>query len=159
MFPVAVVGFYVLFETAGTTSVDSATEQLAAENAGGQVQAFTGPQHTVYHYLGALPSASAPRADRRLTLVWFSSTGCKDCKRMEPFVETTAHEKLDRLAFVEKAIDRDASAQRYGVTAAPTFVLLDAQGTEVARFGFEPDAASFSAAIESAVSKAGAPDR
>jgi hypothetical protein len=153
MFPVAIVGYYTLFITAGVTSVDPATQQLAAEDAGGAVQAFTGPHHTVYHSMAALPSADAPQADGKPTLVWFSETGCKQCGAMESFAYQTAHRYLDQLVFVEKAVDRDASAARYGVAQPPMFVLLDERGAEVTRFGAEPNAASFDAAIRRALLK------
>jgi thiol-disulfide isomerase/thioredoxin len=150
MFPVAIVGFYVLFETSTETGVDAAIQHLAEANAGGPVQAFTGSQHTVYQSIAPLPTAGSPRSDAKPTLVWFSSTGCGDCHRMESFVEQTAQQVADRAVFVEKSIDRDASAGRYGVTSAPTFVLVDAQGRELARFGYQPSAEAFKAAISGA---------
>lgn len=153
MIPVAIVGYYVVFVTAGVTSVDPAVEQLARENAGGAVQAFTGPRHTVYHSTAALPSAAEPRADGKPTLVWFSETGCVECKTMESFAHQTAHRYLDKLVFVEKAIDRDSSAARYGVTTPPVFVLLDARGEEITRFGLQPNAAAFDAAVQAALLK------
>jgi cytochrome oxidase Cu insertion factor (SCO1/SenC/PrrC family) len=151
LIPVAIVGYYVLFVTAGTTSVDPAMEQLARDNAGTAVAAFTGPDHTVYHSTAPLPSEAAPRGDGRPTLVWFSATNCPDCKRMESFAHQAAHQFIARAAFVEKAVDRDSAAARYGVTSTPTFILIDARGRELSRFGYQPSAAAFSQAIEAAL--------
>lgn len=153
MFPVAIVGYYTLFVTSGTTSIDPAVQTLASENARGPVDAFTGADHTVYQSRAALPSAAAPSADGKPTLVWFSSANCSGCKAMQSFAHQTAHHYLDRLTFVEKAIDRDSSAARFDVASAPEFVLLTANGDEVTRFGEQPNAASFNAAIQAALAK------
>ena len=147
MFPVAIVGYYVFFVTSAETSVDPAMQQLAAANAGGPVQPFTGPKHTVYQATAPLPSADAPRTDGKVTLVWFSSTSCEQCHSMETYAQQTASEFRDRIVFVEKAVDRDTSAARYGVTATPTFVFLDASGKELSRFGYEGSAAALQQAI------------
>ena len=151
MVPVAIVGYYVLFVTAGITSIDPAVEQLARDNAGTAVEAFTGPDHTVYHSTAPLPSEATPRADGRPTFVWFSATNCRDCKRMEEFAHRAAHQFSARAAFVEKAVDRDSAAARYGVTATPTFILIDARGGELSRFGYQTSAEAFSQAIETAL--------
>ncbi len=151
MFPVAIVGYYVVFVTSSETSVDAAAQKLAATNAGGPVQAFTGSQHTVYQSVAPLPTADSPRSDGKPTLVWFSSTGCGDCHRMEGFVEQTAQQFASSAVFVEKSTDRDASAQRYGVTSPPVFVLIDARGKELARFGYQATSAAFSTAITNAL--------
>jgi hypothetical protein len=153
LIPVLVVVFYKQFLASSETSVDQQTEQLAAELAGGPVQPLTGPQHTVYYSPMALPSASAPRADGRATLVWFSSTDCGECHLMEPFVFTTASQFARRLVFQEKPKERDSTAQRYGVTVLPTFVLLDVRGNELGRFGYKADAGAFGAAIERALGR------
>jgi hypothetical protein len=151
LIPVLVVVFYKQFLETTETPVNRQTEQLAAELAGGPVQPLTGPQHTVYYSALALPSASAPRADGRATLVWFSSTDCRECELMEAFVFTTAAQFAQRLVFQEKPTERDSTAQRYGVSTLPAFVLLDAQGKELGRFGYESDAGAFEAAIAGAL--------
>lgn len=134
---------------------DSALVQLASTNAAGtEVKVFTGSHHTVYHSVASLPTASAPRADGRPTLVWFSGTWCEFCERMEPFAHETAAGFTGRMVFAEKSVDEDrGAASRYGIRGTPTFVLVDATGREVARFGFQRDAQSFIAAIESALAR------
>ena len=57
----------------GTASPMDVAADLARELSGADVEIRRGPQHTVYHSLGTLPSASAPRADGRPTLIWFSA--------------------------------------------------------------------------------------
>ena len=86
------------------------------------------------------------------SLVWFSGTWCHICERMAPFAHQTASGYTDRLVFVEKSVDHDRPASgRYGVRGTPTFIMLDAAGTEVTRFHGAGDAASFAAAIEQAL--------
>jgi thioredoxin-related protein len=70
---------------------------------------------------------------------------------MEPFVYATAAKFAPRMVFLEKATDRDSSAQIYNVTAVPTFVMLDARGNVLGRFEYVPDAATFEGAITGAL--------
>ncbi len=149
--PLAIVAAYTLFFSKTATSIDPAREALAASLAGAPVQPLTGPLHTVYFSAQPLPGAAAPRADGRFTLVWFSSTNCRDCQRMESFVYTAAQQFSSRLVFLEKAVNRDSAAARYSVDQTPTFLLLDATGTEVVRFGYQPSADAFSQAITRAL--------
>lgn len=153
LLPLLVTAFFVLFMTSSTTSVDKATESLAAQLSGGPVQAFTGPSHTVYYSAAPMPSADAPRADGRATLVWFSTTSCKECEQMESYVFKTAGKFAQQMVFLEKATDRDSSAGMYRVATVPTFVMLDARGNELGRFGYPRDAGAFEGAIASALGK------
>jgi predicted DsbA family dithiol-disulfide isomerase len=58
------------------------------------------------------------------------------------------------MVFVEKSVDDDRNAaSRYGIRGTPTFVLIDAAGQEVTRFGFQRDEQSFVTAIESALAR------
>lgn len=150
----------LLFVRAGgseTPPADPALVELASANAAGaEVQVLKGSHHTVYHAVAPLPSAAAPRADGRPTLVWFSGTWCEFCERMEPFAHETAGEFAGRMVFVEKSVDDDrGAASRYGIRGTPTFVLIDSAGREIARFGFQQDAESFRSAIESALARTG----
>ena len=53
---------------------------------------------------------------------------------MQQFVAPTVAKHQDKLALVEKDVDREpALAQQFRVFGTPTFVLLDAQGREVGR--------------------------
>ena len=149
--PLLVTAFFVLFMTSSTTSVDKSREALATQLSGGPVQAFTGASHTVYYSPAPMPSADAPRADGKATLVWFSATSCKDCERMEPYVFGTAGKFAQQMVFLEKATNRDSSAAIYNVTTVPTFVMLDASGKELGRFGYEGDAGAFESAIAGAL--------
>lgn len=151
MLPVLLGGAWMVMAAERQTKEDPALAALARSNAGSEVQVFTGAKHTVYQSLAPLPSAAASRADGRPTLVWFSTSNCSDCGRMDSFAHQTAAAYATRFVFVEKAADRDVSAAKYRVSDTPTFVLIDARGTELARFGFEPDAQQFEAAIEAAL--------
>lgn len=153
---VALVAVAILaVQAAGRETVeDPAITTLARENAGGDVRVLTGSHHTVYHSVAPLPTSSAPRADGKPTLVWFSGTWCEYCERMEPFAHETASSFTSRLAFVEKSVDDDrAAAARYGVRGTPTFVLVDAGGKEIARFGFQATASAFAQTIEAALAR------
>jgi len=136
--------------TSNITSVETATMLVTAvENAGGStISVHEGNAHTVFHADDELPTAAAPRADGRHTLVWFSGTWCHFCERMEPFAHPTAAQFSDQVVFMEKSVDHDRSAaSRYGVRGTPTFVLIDAQGEEVGRFFYQDTASAFSGAI------------
>ena len=148
MLPVLAGGGWMVLAAERQTKEDPVVAALARSNAGGEVQVFTGAKHTVYQSVASLPSASAPRPDGRPTLVWFTTSNCGDCGRMDSFAHQTAAEFAKRVAFVEKAADRDVSAARYGVTDTPTFVLIDARGEEVARFGVQASREQFAAKIE-----------
>lgn len=155
MLPVLAGGGWMVVAAERQTKEDPALAALARSNAGGEVQVFTGAKHTVYQSLSPLPSAASPRADGKPTLVWFTTSNCGDCGRMDSFAHQTAAEFAKRIAFVEKAADRDVSAARYGVSGTPTFVLIDARGEEVARFGFQKTQEHFAELIEQSVQKAG----
>jgi len=130
---------------------------LASRNAGdGAIRVLTGRAHTVYHAEDPLPTAEMPRVDGRPTLVWFSATWCTTCERMEPFAHATANRLADDLVFIEKSVDEEPStAARFRVLGTPTFVLIDKAGAEVARFGYQPDAGRFEAAIREALASGG----
>jgi thiol-disulfide isomerase/thioredoxin len=152
---VIAIGF-AMYQSAGRQSeVSAEVEALAAANAAGQpIETHTGTRHTVYHASTPLPTAESPRADGRPTLVWFSGTWCEFCEQMDPFAHATASTFQDRLVFVEKSIDHDRQARgRYGIVGTPTFVLIDAAGNELGRFGFQRDRASFTAAIEQSLAQ------
>lgn len=136
----------------GQSVEDPSIAALAEASSGGPVTALRGSAHTVYHSTLPLPTAAVPRPDGKPTLVWFSGTWCEVCRRMEPFVYPAVRPYADRLVFVEKSVDHDrAAAVRYGVRGTPTFVLVDATGDEVARFYYQPSAASFVQSIEGAL--------
>lgn len=76
---------------------------------------------------------------------------------MEPWALTTAATFTKRLAFVEKDIAGDGVAAKYGVRGTPTFVLIDAKGSEIDRFNYQPTAAEFAARIEQGLLRAAKP--
>ena len=123
---------WVLIEAGGESAVDPELLALAEGNAGGAVIAIAGTEHTSFHWPGALPTESAPRTDGRLTLVWFTGPSCRDCERMT-FVHRVMADFRDEVVTVEKAIDRDTSDERLGVTGIPAVVLLDVHGDERGR--------------------------
>ena len=61
---------------------------------------------------------------------------------MRQFVAPTIAKHQDKLALVEKDVDRENElARRFRVLGTPTYVLLDAQGTELGRVPADNDAA------------------
>lgn len=154
---VAVLAIFLVRAGSGGSESSPAEAAVAAENgAGADIKVLSGGRHTVYHSTADLPTTSSPRPDGQPTLVWFSATWCDFCERMEPFAHATASQFRDRMVFVEKSVDQDRNAAaRYGVRGTPTFVLIDATGKEVARFGFQPTDAAFAAAITSALARLG----
>ncbi len=132
VFPTVGLTAWVGLAARGESGVDAQVEALARENARAEVVAIRGPEHTAYHSLAPLPTAGAPRPDGLPTLVYFSAPTCTACARM-PFIHEVMAGYRERVVFVEKSVDRDTSAARYGVRETPTFVLVDAQGQELAR--------------------------
>ena len=149
------IGAFLYTSASQTTTASAATEELARKNAGTDVKVYTGTNHTVYHSTSPLPSTSAPRADGKPSLVWFSGTSCEYCEQMEPFAHEAASTFLARMAFVEKGVSQDNEASRYGVRGTPTFILIDANGKALASFGFQKTRAEFVAKIEETLKKAG----
>jgi thiol-disulfide isomerase/thioredoxin len=99
-----------------------------------------------------LPDESRPPADGKPTLVWFSGTWCEFCERMEPYAHDVMSRYREQAVFVEKSVDDDRSAAaRYGIRGTPTFVLINASGREITRFGFQASANEFAATIEQAL--------
>ncbi len=152
LIPTLGFAFWVLAEAGGQTKIDPQTFATAQGNADGPITAITGTGHTVYHSNDPLPDARAPRADGRLTLVWFTNGTCVKCED-QVFVHRVMAEYQDTVAFVEKASDRDTADERLGVKDVPTFVWLDAEGTEMARFGSVAHEAAFRAEIEKVTGK------
>lgn len=152
LIPTLGFALWVLAEAGGQTKIDPPTLAIAQDNANGPITAITGTAHTVYHSTRPLPDARAPRADGFLTLVWFTNGTCAACED-ELFVHRVMAEYEDTVVFVEKATDRDTADERLEVKSVPTFVWLDAEGTELARFGAVADEAAFRAEIEKVTSK------
>lgn len=120
------------------------------------VEVIQGRIHTIHHSHEPLPSADQPRSDGQPTLIWFSAPWCHFCSQMSGFAHETAEEFAGDVYFVEKSVELERDAVgRYGVRGTPTFVLIDAAGEPVARFGFQPDAESFRATIDEALQEAG----
>jgi thioredoxin-related protein len=75
---------------------------------------------------------------------------------MEPFAHEVMARYRDRVVFVEKSVDHDRDASlRYGIRGTPTFVLIDAGGNEILRFGFESTAEDFAQTVEQALAAGG----
>ena len=129
---------------------------IAEQRSGGPVRVLTGAAHTVYHSELPLPSSEAPQSEGKPTLVLFSGTWCTVCELMDPFVYETAGQFGERLVFVEKSVDHDReNTARYRIRGTPTFVLIDATGDEVGRFGYQRDGQSFASTISELLSRSG----
>ncbi|MBX6316614.1 MAG: thioredoxin family protein, partial [Isosphaeraceae bacterium] len=66
-----------------------------------------------------------------LKILDFHASWCGPCQQMRPRIE-----QLIRSGYPVRSIDIDhdeATAQRYGVTEVPTFIIVDAQGHPLAR--------------------------
>lgn len=154
VFPTIGLTAWVGLAARGESAVDPELLELARASAGSEILVVRGPEHTAYHSLAPLPSASAPRADGLPTLVFFSEPACAACERMQ-FVHRVMAEERGRVVFVEKSLDRDPVSGQYGIRETPAFVLIDAAGRELGRFGALPDEASFRAKVEELLAAAG----
>ncbi|MDZ7729639.1 MAG: thioredoxin family protein [Dehalococcoidia bacterium] len=102
------------------------------------------------------PRPTSRRSRRAPTLVWFSAPWCHFCSQMSGFAHEAAEEFEGDVHFVEKSVELERDAVgRYGVRGTPTFVLIDAAGEPIGRFGFQPDAGSFRATIDEVLQEAG----
>ncbi|MGB4861721.1 MAG: hypothetical protein WBO97_04625 [Tepidiformaceae bacterium] len=146
LIPTLGFALWVLSQAGGQSEVDPETFAIASENAGGSITAITGTEHTVYHANGPVVDPKTPREDGRVTLVWFTETSCGTCDK-ELFVHTVMAEFRSSAVFVEKELGRSPAAQRLGVKDVPTFVWLDAEGTETGRFGAVADEPAFRAEV------------
>jgi hypothetical protein len=141
---------WVLAEAGGQTKIDPATLTLARQNARGElgeITAITGTEHTVYHSNSPLPEPRAHRQDGRLTLVWFTTTSCRQCED-QAFVHQAVADLNADFVFVEKDLGREAASSRLDISGAPTFIWLDAEGNELGRFAELPDAAALRAEVD-----------
>lgn len=87
-----------------------------------------------------LPTPETPRADGKLTLLWFRALDCPRCERMSDFATATFDRYAARLVQVDADVyDQEKLARRFRVPGTPTFVLLDPAGKELTRFFYEPN--------------------
>ena len=87
---------------------------------------------------------------RRATLVQFSSTFCAPCRATRRVLERLVATD-DGVAHVELDVaDRTDLGERFGVTATPTVLVLDADGAVVRRASGAPTLAQARAAVATA---------
>ncbi len=66
----------------------------------------------------------------------FHATWCGPCKTMSPLVDRLEKEFGDKVIFVKIDVDKAKSlAQRYKVSAMPTFVFIDSNGNKETKVG------------------------
>ena len=82
------------------------------------------------------------RQDYQFTLLEFKSTGCTICKQMEPILEELKNwnaAKVNVLVVQIMNPDSQEMMKYFGISAVPTHVLLDVNGSEIFRkYGFIP---------------------
>jgi len=86
------------------------------------------------------------RSNQHPVLVEFSASWCPYCRQMEnkTFTDQQVAESLKKFERVSVDIDHNASlAAQHGVTGIPAFVLLDADGDEMAKTSGFMDAPAF----------------
>jgi len=87
--------------------------------------------------LALIASTPAAEADAKPIILDFHSAHCGPCQQMRPEIE-----RLVDKGYPVKAVDVDKApdlAQRYRVSAVPTFIVVDARGRALARTeGFQP---------------------
>ena len=86
---------------------------------------------TIATLLLVLVAATPSGGSDDVTMLDFTATWCGPCKQMRPIVEQLADEGMPI-----KAVDIDRSqkmASRYSVESVPTFIVVDADGKELAR--------------------------
>lgn len=109
---------------------------------------------TIATLLFALSVAAADRADAPVILD-FTAPWCGPCQKMKPAVA-----QLTQSGYPVRAVDYDKSplVRKYGVTAIPTFVVVDSEGRELDRVeGYRP-AADIAAMYRRAKAQLGATD-
>jgi thiol:disulfide interchange protein len=96
------------------------------------------------------------RAEGLPLLLRFTATWCGPCQQMERYVlpDPRVVQTVSRFAAVSIDVDAQPSlAQKYGVTAIPTFIVLSPTGAEVARLGPYDSPEAFVTALEQALGK------
>ena len=87
--------------------------------------------------LALLASSPAAEAQAKPTILDFTMAGCGPCQQMRPELK-----RLKDAGYPVVEVDRDRSperCERYGVTAFPTFIIVDARGRALAKTqGFQP---------------------
>ena len=85
--------------------------------------------------LAACESGTSEKAP--LHFIQFYDPECPFCQAMEPTVDklrTEYEPKIDKFEIIDVSTDEGlAQAEEFGVFITPTFVLLDAEGTEIDR--------------------------
>lgn len=75
-----------------------------------------------------------PSDTTKLTVIDFNATWCGPCKAFAPIFEAAKESYSDKFNFQSVDIDENtALAEKYGIQAIPTIVIVDAQGNEIAR--------------------------
>ena len=153
VFPTLGFAVWVLIEAGGETSVDEAALALARANAGGQVIAIQGTEHTIYHALGPAFSLGAPGR-------WAADAGLVHGSGVRGMRRLAGHQHGDggvpRPGGVHgEGGDRDTAAGRYAVGDNPAFLLVDASGAELGRFPLPEDEAAFRAELDALLARTG----
>lgn len=112
-----------------------------------------------YVFKGSLNEALAKaKAENKAVMIVGSTTWCGPCKAMEANIypsEIFMSYAKDNLVFVKYLLDKadpDKIVEKFNVTVYPTYLFLDANGTELMRFvGGNEDAQAFVNDIKSAL--------
>ncbi len=111
---------------------------------------------TIASLFVALIVTSAADTPGEPVLLDFQATWCGPCRTMRPEVD-----KLVRKGYPVRAIDIDQSpdlAERYGVKAVPTFIVVDARGRALAKTSGAMGAVQLAAFYNETKAKLAAPD-
>lgn len=100
------------------------------------------PESTDAPKSGAAHAESGATFQQGLPIIIdFYATWCGPCKQIAPLFDELKEEYKGRVNFSRVDVDQDAAmAQKYNITAMPTFVLLDADENEIGRIvGADPN--------------------
>lgn len=87
------------------------------------------------------------------TVIDFYATWCGPCKAISPLFEMLRSEYSDRINFRSVDVDIQTDvAEKYNITAMPTFVFLDSEGNEINRI-VGADRNALASAVESLATK------
>ena len=102
-----------------------------------ETEHFNAEKYVRYHF-----NYAENKQDFQFTLLEFKSTGCTICKQMEPILQELKNwdaAKVNVLVIQIMNPDSQEMMKYFGISAVPTHVLLDVNGSEIFRkYGFIP---------------------
>ena len=126
--------------------------------------ALVAPAQTEFRHVSFDEALAAAKQENKLVFVDFFTTWCGPCKMMsnKVFPQKEVGDFMNA-KFIPVKLDAEKEglelSRKYGVKAYPTYVLIDADGKEVAKFSGYMDGPKFIEKVNAVLDPDQAPDR